>query len=97
MQLAEDELSILKDVIGRHLDALPNKAFVFGSRATGTARKFSDIDIGIVGPRLDSEKYFSILDDLEKSPLEYLVDLVQFEDVSDSFKSIAQQKIIPLN
>jgi predicted nucleotidyltransferase len=71
------------------------RVFIFGSWAEGTALKFSDIDIGVEGKgpfsTLELEEAF------ENSDLPYLVEIVNFNHVSEKFKKVAKQKIIPLN
>ncbi len=72
--------------------------FIFGSRVVGGGSDRSDIDIGISGmsPVPDS-KMLMIREKLDDFPLLYKIDVVDFSKVSDEFKSVALQKIIPLN
>ncbi len=45
--------AVLQYIQGLQEDNLPLKAvFVFGSRARGTARKDSDIDVAVISPKL---------------------------------------------
>ncbi|TAN57911.1 nucleotidyltransferase domain-containing protein [Patescibacteria group bacterium] len=88
---AEQEI---KKLFQSFVDFKKNKVFVFGSRARGRARKFSDYDIGILGRRpLSSEKMALIKDAFEESNLPYRVDVVDFSTVSKKFKNIALKKI----
>ena len=89
--------SRIKNIINKHLDSRKNKAFIFGSRANQSFSKFSDCDIGIEGEELNSELYFNLLNTFEQSDLPFRIDIVEFRDVSESFRKIAKQKIIPLN
>ena len=89
--------AILK-IISRYLDTKQTQVFVFGSRAVGKNRPFSDVDIGFVSKiPVTSETYFSIIEDLDESDIPYHVDLVDFSKVDDKFKQVALQKIIKLN
>lgn len=85
----------LKKIIFCYLDPEKYKVFIFGSWAVGSARKFSDIDIGIKGkepiPKAEIEEAF------EKSDIPYLVEIVNFNHISERFKKIANRKIISLN
>ena len=73
------------------------KTFIFGSRASGKNRKFSDIDLGINGPKpLTPKEYVRIQGALEESDLPYHVDLVDFNKVSDTFKRISLSSIIKI-
>ena len=91
------ELSIIKNVIGKYIDHDKNKAFIFGSQATGKIFRSSDIDIAIEGPKLDPQIYFEIKNALEESDIPYTTDLVEFRNVTNSFQKIAKKKIIPIN
>ncbi|MGB9706469.1 MAG: nucleotidyltransferase domain-containing protein [Microgenomates group bacterium] len=85
----------IREIVFRYLDPQKHKVFIFGSWAEGKARKFSDIDIGVEGeeplPLLELEEAF------EESDLPYLVEVVNFTHLSEKFKKVAKQKIIPLN
>lgn len=96
--LDAQSLSEIKKIIFRFLDPKKNKVFIFGSRAIGNARKFSDIDIGIRSHKKISEELIEdIQDTFEESDLPYTVDVVDFSQVSDTFKNISLQKVINLN
>lgn len=86
----------IKKIIFKHLSSKKYKVFVFGSRATGRARKWSDYDIGIMG---EEEAPFSILaslsEELENSNIPVNVDVVDFRHVSDRFKNLAFYKTVP--
>lgn len=56
----------------------------------GTHRKYSDIDLGIVGKNpVGSSEFVNIQADLEASDIPFRVDLVDFSKVSDKFKQTA--------
>lgn len=91
-------IASIKKITFRFLDPKDFKVFIFGSRALGTNRKFSDIDLGIesekeipVGLKFEMEEAF------ENSDLPYKVDIVDFSKVSEDFKNIAKKKVIDLN
>ena len=88
----------IKNIIRKRLPDPSYKVFVFGSRAEGDEhRKFSDVDVGILGPKpLDTMTEFNIEDDLENSNVPYLVDIVDFASVNPKFKEIALSATIPL-
>lgn len=73
------------------------KLFIFGSRVSGKSRKFSDIDLGILGKtRVPGHSIVKIQEELENSCLPYKVDVVDFTKVSEDFKSVALKQIISL-
>lgn len=95
--LDQKTTNIIKQIIRRYLPDPSYKSFIFGSRATDTNRQFSDIDLGILGPKpLSPKEYILIKDDLNESDIVYKVDLVDFSSVSNKFKQIALNNIINL-
>ena len=75
--LQADDLAYIVSVIGEFAEI--QKAVVFGSRAKGTYKKGSDIDIAIFGAGIS----FSTLARLharleEEGPLPYLFDIVDY-------------------
>ena len=84
----------IKNILQNFIDFKKSKVFIFGSRAKGASRKFSDYDIGIIGRKsLDFKKISLIKDKFEESDLPYRVDVVDFSTVSKNFKNIALSKI----
>ena len=84
----------IKEIIFQFLDPEKYQVFIFGSRATGKAKKFSDFDIGILGKKpIPSHLIVLIEEALEESDLPYKVDIVDFSLVSSEFKKIALSKI----
>jgi predicted nucleotidyltransferase len=91
LKKAEKEI---KKIIFQFLDPKEYQVFIFGSRATGKAKKFSDFDIGIWGKKsVPSHLIVLIEEALEESDLPYKVDLVDFSLVPAKFKKIALSKI----
>lgn len=94
----KNTLDTLKDIVFRHLDPQKYRVFVFGSRATGKAVKFSDVDLGIEGEMGVSKVTLSAIEEaFENSDLPYTVDVVDFNSVTNKFKQIAKQNLILLN
>jgi len=62
---------------------------VFGSRVTGNARRFSDIDIALVEPeRIDPRRIEELKDALSESDIPYRVDVLDWNAVSESFRRV---------
>lgn len=96
--LDSDTVEEIKKILFKYLDPKKDKAFIFGSRATGSTRKFSDIDIGIKSEKkIRSLTLSDIEEAFEESDIPYAVDIVDFSQVSDKFNEVAKQKIINLN
>lgn len=80
------QLKLILDILQYHLppDAI---VWVFGSRATGTAKKFSDLDLAIdIGKPLALEIMAKLANSFEESNLPYKVDLIDWQTISDSFR-----------
>jgi len=84
----------IKEIVFRFLDPKKYQVFVFGSRATDKAKKYSDYDIGIFGKKSVSwQKLALISEALEESDLPFKVDVVDFSLVSSDFKKVALSKV----
>ncbi|HET8996409.1 MAG TPA: nucleotidyltransferase domain-containing protein [Acetobacteraceae bacterium] len=99
LDLSDADLAILRAVLEQHL---PNGArvFVFGSRAHGGARQYSDLDLALAWDQpLGLELIGSIAEALSESDLPYKVDLVDLSTVDPSFRDrIARQCVaLPLD
>lgn len=91
-------LHTIKSILFRHLDPQKDTVFIFGSWVTGRNGKYSDIDIGVVPHQPFSlTKRARIEQDLEESDLPYMVDLVDFNGVSEKFKAEAMKQQYALN
>jgi predicted nucleotidyltransferase len=80
-------------IIRDHLPDRSYRIFLFGSRASGTARDRSDIDIGIEGPvPVPPHVMSDIAEVLEELPTLYSIDVVDFRRISDRFRRVAQER-----
>lgn len=61
-----------------------DKATLYGSRAKGSYRNGSDIDLTLHGNGLSLDLIYKILNDLEDLLLPYTIDLSIFADIQDS-------------
>lgn len=76
----------VKEIIFSHL---PDgyQVFLFGSRTKKKAFRYSDFDIGILGEKPVPLKILATIEgELEESDLPVVVDLVDFQRVSEKFK-----------
>jgi predicted nucleotidyltransferase len=64
------------------------RVWVFGSRATGTARRRSDLDLALEGPEpLDPAVTGELAEALLESDLPYTVDLIDLRTVAPEFRA----------
>lgn len=94
--LSAEELALLKAILDAHLP--PNvRVGVFGSRATGSAKPWSDIDLALAGPeQLSLSLLAELREAFDKSELGPKVDLVDRACVSDEFDQIIEKTFKPL-
>ena len=91
LQIEPRHLQIVLDILGPHAA----HASVFGSRAKGTARALSDLDLVLrisIAP-IDVAKLRAAF---EESNLPYKVDLVLLGDLDSSFLKQVEQDFVPL-
>lgn len=72
--LKPHQYQLIEDIVLHH--PLVEQAWVFGSRALGTFKDSSDIDLALEGTDLSITTIAQIQDQLEQSSLPYKVDLV---------------------
>lgn len=56
---------------------------VFGSRATASARRASDIDIAVSAPEMDDRAWSDLREALDAAPLIYDMDVIRLETLQD--------------
>lgn len=93
IDIAPKDLEITRNILTKNLP-INTTIWVFGSRAKGTARKFSDLDLLIDTNHqpLHLETMTSLMDDFEESDLPYKVDIVDWNTISDSFRQIIDKE-----
>jgi uncharacterized protein len=87
--LTDQQLSLLSDLVISPLKAHGATVWIFGSRARGDHKPFSDIDIMFkpqTGKELPSGFLSRLREDLEESRLPFKVDLVDLNEMAESYK-----------
>ena len=88
-------VEIVKQIVLQHIDSKEFKVFLFGSRACGNSKKFSDIDVGILGNKeVSAIKKFDIEQAIDDSIVPFKVDIVDFFYANSKFKTEALKQII---
>ena len=97
IDLTTDQMQLVQDILHAWLPP-HTTVWVFGSRATGKAKKFSDIDLLFdhQGNPLSALMMLNMAEAFDASALPYKVDLVDWNDISDSFKSQIQNSRVLL-
>ena len=79
--LRSKDLAVLRAAL-RRFPAV-REVRVFGSRATGRARRASDLDLAISAPDATASEWLDLCDALENAPLIYQLDLVRSETLTN--------------
>jgi type I restriction enzyme S subunit len=70
--------------------------YAFGSRTTGRARQFSDLDLAIMGDApVSPEIAVDLHDAFDESDLPFKVDILEWATASESFRSIVKLHAVP--
>ncbi len=96
LDLSPEHLRITRKILQDRVPDLP--VWVFGSRVTGKARKYSDLDLAIGGEQPLS---FALLAELEhdfsESDLDFRGDIIDWTSVNDEFKAAIADQLFRLN
>jgi uncharacterized protein len=96
IDIRPQDLDILRGILKA---GLPHHArvFVFGSRASGKARRSSDLDLAIDADRaLTPDERAALGEAFENSDLPYKVDLVDIHGVDEGFRALVERERVPL-
>ena len=88
--ISSEDIDILRTILKDY-----DQVYVFGSRAKGTQRPFSDLDICLKSDISDYE-YELLKQKFEESDLPFTVDIIQYNKIDNSFKKRIDQELIPL-
>ena len=87
VDLRPDHWAIVRNALRRHVP--DREVLAFGSRATWTAKDYSDLDLAVMGEEPLSLRTASALDEaLGDSDLPFKVDVVDWARLDDSFRAI---------
>jgi len=80
--LSEKTTNTICDVFSRHPEI--ERAVLFGSRAKGTNKLGSDVDLALLGKELTQRTLNRLYDELEDLPIPYQFSLLLSEKITDS-------------
>ncbi|GAB6059260.1 nucleotidyltransferase family protein [Desulfonatronum parangueonense] len=87
------------EIIAAHMKEHPARIYLFGSRAAGTARVFSDCDIAIEPVRdLPLGHLSRLKEKLEESHVPYVVEVIDLSQTSEEFaRKVRDEGILWIN
>src|ERR1044071_2083465 len=96
VSLLPEHRRLVREILAEHLPAQA-QIWVFGSRATGRAWRYSDLDLAIdAGRKLTLDETAMLREAFSESDLPYRVDVVDWHGISDSFRGIIAAERLPL-
>lgn len=97
LDLSADHRRIVLEILGA---SLPEgaRAWVFGSRATGRSRRYSDLDLAIdAGRPLTLDECAILAEAFGDSDLPFRVDILDWHAVDQRFRDVIAAQRAPLN
>jgi predicted nucleotidyltransferase len=86
IDLPADHRWLVLNILRAHLPP-STKAWVFGSRTTRRARRYSDLDLAIdAGRKLTLDEIAQLSEAFSDSDLPYRVDLLDWHDIDDRWR-----------
>ena len=97
IDLAPDHRRLVLNILGANLPQ-STKVWVFGSRATGRARRYSDLDLALdAGRRMTLDEIARLTEAFSDSDLPYRVDLVDWHDTDGRWRRIIVAERVALS
>jgi predicted nucleotidyltransferase len=97
LELSAADQDLVLRILAAHLPQKA-KAWVFGSRATGRARKYSDLDVAVdAGRALTLDELAALREAFSESDLAYRVDVVDWCAADERFRRTTAAERVPLN
>ncbi len=87
IDLAPEQLAIVRRLLATHVPECEVRAF--GSRVTGKAKPYSDLDIALLGPaRLPISRLAALREAFAESELAIRVDVLDWHALSEAFRGV---------
>lgn len=95
--LEKSELDFILKLLRENLPS-ETRYYIFGSRAKGNYKKFSDVDIAILSDdsKLDGLLLNELVNKFAESLFPYEVDIIDLNAVSQTFKSIISKDLVEI-
>lgn len=92
--LEDRHINFIKEMLKKNIPNPEAKFYIFGSRAKGNNRPYSDIDIAIDYCDLTSVQKSKLKSDFENSTFPYEVDIIDLNTIKENFKNIIKDDLI---
>ena len=91
--LDEKQFNFVKSMLKKHIPEPEAKFYIFGSRAKGCSKKYSDVDIAIDLPGFTSARKLELELDFENSLFPFEVDIIDLNNIKESFKNLIKNDL----
>ncbi len=89
--VSSDELAVVQDILRRHVPA--HEVWAFGSRISGKAWQYSDLDLAIISDTpLSFGDHAALADEFAESDLPFRVDILEWARTDDEFRRIVSAR-----
>ena len=91
INVPKKHLFIIKQILQKHIPDAEVRAF--GSRVSGTAKIYSDLDLAIIEKnKITAKVLMQLKDDFEESDIPFRIDILDWYTISDEFKTIINKR-----
>ena len=95
--LEDRHLNFIKETLKKYIPNPEAKFYIFGSRARGKFREYSDVDIAIDCPDLETSVKTKLEIEFENSTFPYEVDIVDLNNIKENFRNLIQDDLVLLD
>jgi predicted nucleotidyltransferase len=91
IDLTSEQIQIVRRILSQYVPGLP--ARIFGSRVNGRAKPHSDLDLALMTDQPLPPLTGALLRDaFSESDLPFKVDIVDWAEISESFRKVIEEK-----
>ena len=91
LDIRPEHWRIVRDILQRHLPGI--EVWAFGSRAKGTARKYSDLDLAVITDRsLPLDLGARLREAFSEFDLPYRVDVIDWASIDETFRRLIERE-----
>ena len=93
LSIMPTHLATVRAILTTHVPT--HEVWAFGSRVTGSAKEFSDLDLVVIGEKpLSIAVHADLVDDFSESYLPYKVDVIDWATTDAAFRQIIQRSSV---
>lgn len=90
LDIAEKHLKTIKRILAEYVGDCEVRAF--GSRVSGTAKDYSDLDLAIIGKiKIKRKTRMLLREAFEESDLPFRVDVIDYNAIQETFREIIEK------